>query len=71
MPAADDTATGLVRGTPAYLAPERFYGAEATVQADLYALGAVLYESLTGQKPLQAPTTGRGRPSPGPRHPPP
>ncbi len=50
---ADDTTTGLVRGTPAYLAPERFYGAEATVQADLYALGAVLYESLTGRKPFQ------------------
>jgi serine/threonine protein kinase len=58
LPAADDTASGLVRGTPAYLAPERFYGAAATVQADLYALGAVLYESLAGHKPLQAPHNG-------------
>ncbi len=54
----DDTVTGLVIGTPAYLAPERFFGADATVEADLYSLGAVLYESLTGRKPLQAPSTG-------------
>jgi serine/threonine-protein kinase len=55
---ADDTSTGMVIGTPAYLAPERFFGADATVGSDLYALGAVLYESLTGQKPLQAPDAG-------------
>jgi serine/threonine protein kinase len=55
---SDDTATGLVIGTPAYLAPERFFGANATVEADLYALGAVLYEALTGRKPIQAPHQG-------------
>jgi serine/threonine-protein kinase len=54
LPGGDDTVTGELMGTPAYLAPERFFGAQATVAADLYAVGAVLYEALTGQKPIQA-----------------
>jgi serine/threonine protein kinase len=51
---ADHTATGLLMGTPAYLAPERFLGDPATVAADLYALAVVLYEALTGRKPFQS-----------------
>ncbi len=50
----DQTATGVVVGTPAYLAPERFLGAAATVQSDIYALGVVLYEAVAGQRPLRA-----------------
>ncbi len=52
---ADLTQTGLVIGTPAYLAPERMLGHPATVQADLYAAGVVLYEALTGHKPGAGP----------------
>jgi serine/threonine protein kinase len=44
------TAIGLVVGTPAYLAPERLHGESATPRADLYSLGAVLYEALTQAK---------------------
>ncbi len=54
LPGADDTVSGVLMGTPAYLAPERFFGAPATVEADLYAVGAVLYEALTGRKPVEA-----------------
>jgi serine/threonine-protein kinase len=45
------TSAGLVIGTPAYLAPERVRGQPATVQSDLYAVGVLLYEGLTGRKP--------------------
>jgi serine/threonine protein kinase len=48
---ADLTSTGLVVGTPAYLSPERLVGRPATAQADLYALGVVMWEALTGHKP--------------------
>jgi len=47
----DLTAVGLVLGTPAYLAPERLAGQQATVDTDLFALGVVLYEAAAGRKP--------------------
>jgi serine/threonine protein kinase len=46
------TRTGALAGTPAYLAPERFGGAPATPATDLYALGVVAHECLTGQVPF-------------------
>lgn len=39
-------------GTPAYLAPERWQGQNATVQSDIYAFGVMMYEVLTGERPL-------------------
>jgi non-specific serine/threonine protein kinase/serine/threonine-protein kinase len=54
--AAALTGTGLVVGTPAYLAPERAMGEPATPQSDLYSLGVVLYEALTGTKPFPGKT---------------
>ena len=56
LPTDQTTATGLLIGTPAYLAPERFFGGEATVQSDLYALGVVLYEALAARKPFDGAT---------------
>jgi eukaryotic-like serine/threonine-protein kinase len=50
------TAVGMVIGTPSYMAPERIEGQPATVQSDLYAVGVVLYEGLTGRKPFVGPT---------------
>jgi serine/threonine protein kinase len=50
--APDLTMTGQLVGTPAYLAPERLAGAPATFLSDLYSMGVVLYEALTGEKPF-------------------
>jgi serine/threonine-protein kinase len=52
----DLTATGMVLGTAAYLAPERLAGHPATVESDVYAVGAMLYEALAGDKPFNADT---------------
>ena len=51
----DMTMTGFVLGTPGYLAPERRAGHPATVQSDLYAVGAVMVEALTGQRLASGP----------------
>jgi serine/threonine protein kinase len=48
------TEIGTILGTAAYLAPEQAQGLEATPAADLYSVGAVLYELLTGRVPYTA-----------------
>jgi tetratricopeptide (TPR) repeat protein len=50
------TAAGAIMGTPAYMAPEQFEGKEVSPATDIYALGIVLYELVTGLHPYAAPT---------------
>src|SRR5580658_6950816 len=46
------SSTGMVMGTPGYIAPERVSGAQAGPASDLYALGVVAYECLAGSQPF-------------------
>jgi serine/threonine-protein kinase len=50
------TATGRVLGTTDYVSPEQALGREVTGQSDIYSLGIVLYEMLTGEAPFTADT---------------
>ncbi|MCB9682895.1 MAG: serine/threonine protein kinase [Alphaproteobacteria bacterium] len=65
---------GVLTGTPAYLAPEQVFGGTPDARTDLYALGVILYEALSGVLPfpgddLQAVLTAKldARPAPLPR----
>ena len=50
---AHETKTGDVLGTPAYFAPEQVAGETVGPLADIYALGIVLFECLTGRRPFE------------------
>lgn len=51
-PDSHSTATGALVGTPAFMAPEQLSGSETTPATDIYALGVVMYEMVTGTLPF-------------------
>jgi len=51
------TQTGIILGSPRYIAPERAHNGVATLESDLWSLGATLYEAVEGRAPYTRETT--------------
>lgn len=50
------TSAGQVIGSPAYMSPEQVMGAPVDARSDIFSVGAVIYECLTGRKPFDGPS---------------
>ncbi|MBZ4422945.1 serine/threonine-protein kinase [Myxococcus sp. RHSTA-1-4] len=70
-PTEDETAAGIVLGTPAYMAPEQWAGQPVDGRADIYALAVTAYYMATGQLPFERGQMAELALSPGPVDPPP
>jgi serine/threonine-protein kinase len=56
LAAEEMTSTGQLLGTPAFMPPEQFTGAQVDGRADLFSLGVILYGLVTGEKPFAGET---------------
>ena len=57
LPSLSMTLTGIVLGTPFYMSPEQISGQKVDIRSDLFSVGAVFYEMVTGERPFQAENT--------------
>ncbi|HEU4727706.1 MAG TPA: WD40 repeat domain-containing serine/threonine-protein kinase [Kofleriaceae bacterium] len=56
VPSSDQTSDSVVLGTPPYMAPELWTGTDAGPAADVYALGVIAFQALTGRQPFRGDT---------------
>ena len=57
LPSLSMTTTGTVLGTPYYMSPEQISGKKIDTRSDIFSVGAVLYQVLTGERPFESEST--------------
>ena len=57
IPSLSITTTGTVLGTPYYMSPEQISGQKVDIRSDIFSVGAVLYQVLTGERPFEGEST--------------